>query len=89
MAENVTTTSYPVDPVENPDGTLAGLRIRKVRRTDRVSANGTVINRGEPWELDEMEIPLSKVAEVMREMADWMRYFASGEAAREAAQFTR
>ena len=84
MAEDRKVTRYNVHPVENPDGTLAGLRIDVDERIERVSDNGAVLDRGLPVTVQSLEVPQSKVADLVRELVDWPLYYANGEAARDS-----
>jgi hypothetical protein len=84
MAEDRKVTKYDVQPVENPDGTLAGLRIDVDERVERVADNGRVLDRGFPVTVNSIEIPQSKVADLVRDLIDWPLYYATGISARDA-----
>lgn len=83
MAWNRKTTSYDVHPIENPDGTLAGLRITQDERVDRLSDADAVLKRGEIKEVASIEIPWRKVEGLARDLINWPLYYASGNAARD------
>lgn len=84
MAEDRKVTRYDVQPVENPDGTLAGLRINVDERIERVADDGRVLDRGLPVTVNSIEIPQSKVALLMHSLMDWPMYYATGESARDS-----
>jgi hypothetical protein len=84
MAQDNKITKYEVQPIENPNGTLAGLRIQRTERFSRVSDSGAVLSYGHTTDVgDPMEIPWNKVADLVRELVDWPLYYANGEAARD------
>lgn len=86
MAVDRKITKYEVNPIENPDGTLGGLRIQRTERITRESDTGATLNYGSTTDVgDPMEIPLSKVADLIRELADWPMYYANGDAMRDRA----
>lgn len=89
MAQDKKVTKYDVQPVENPDGTLAGLIIQRTERISRVSDKGARLSYGATEDVgDPLEIPLSKVSDLVRELVDWPLWYASGDAARDAGMTT-
>ncbi len=85
MAEDRKITEYQVRTIDNPDGTLAGLAIQRTERISRVADNGNVLSYGTTVNVgDPLEVPLSKVSDLVRELVDWPIYYASGQAARDA-----
>lgn len=84
MAYDKTRHSYDVQPVDNPDGTLAGLKIIHQVVTDRVSEDGKLLRRGNIEEVESIEIPNSKLDGLIQELFSWPLYYASGEAARDS-----
>ncbi|AEK10050.1 hypothetical protein FDH96_gp117 [Mycobacterium phage Rey] len=84
MAQDRKITKYDVRPLENADGTLEGLSIQKTERITRESDNGRTLDYGHTVDVgDPLEIPASKVADLVRELVDWPLYFATGRAASE------
>lgn len=84
MAVEHKVTRYHVTPMELPDGSLEGLSIQRVERRIRESDNGRLLDRGLETDVgDSIDIPLSKVGDVMSDMNSWLTYWASGDAARE------
>lgn len=84
MAVDKKVTSYDVQPIENPDGTLGGLSIQKIERIERVSDTGATLRYGQRNDVGEpLEIPVSKVATLVHELVDWPLYYATGQAARD------
>jgi hypothetical protein len=77
MAHDIKKTTYDWQPVE-VDGKLIGLSLRKETRTQRVSEDGKVLDRG--WskaDIEELaEIPIGKVTLLISEAVDWMVWFA-------------
>lgn len=84
MATDRTITKYEVNSMENADGTLEGLIIQRTARVTRESETGKTLNYGATVNVGEpLEIPISKVADLIRELADWPIYYANGQAARD------
>lgn len=84
MAVDRKITKYEVHPMENADGTLEGLRIQRTERTTRESDSGATLSYGQTVDVgDALEIPASKVADLVRQLVDWPLYFATGEAERD------
>lgn len=77
MAHDVKKTTYDWQPVEI-NGRLVGLSLRKEERTQRVSEDGKVLDRG--WSAANVEeiaeIPIGKVTSLISEAVDWMVWFA-------------
>ena len=76
MAYDKKKTTYDVQPVE-VNGRLVGLEIRRWERVDRVSDNDKVLERGASNLIISMEIPISKVSDLVRELTDWPIWFAT------------
>ncbi|QSM01184.1 hypothetical protein SEA_NANOSMITE_160 [Mycobacterium phage Nanosmite] len=85
MATDRKITKYEVQPLENADGTLEGLKIQRTERIQRESDNGRVLDYGYPVRDvgEPLEIPASKISDLVRELVDWPLYYATGQAARE------
>lgn len=77
MAHDIKKTTYDWQPVE-VNNRLIGLSLRKEERTQRVSEDGKILDRG--WskaEVEEIaEIPIAKVTVLISEAVDWMVWFA-------------
>ncbi|QTF81501.1 hypothetical protein SEA_TARSUSIV_77 [Mycobacterium phage TarsusIV] len=83
MAQDRKITKYEVRPLEE-NNELTGLSIQRTERWQRESDNGRVLDYGMTKNVgDPLEIPASKVADLVRELVDWPIYFATGAAARE------
>ncbi|ASZ75418.1 hypothetical protein PBI_JOSHKAYV_79 [Mycobacterium phage JoshKayV] len=86
MAQDHKITKYDVRPLEDADGDLTGLAIQRTERWERRADNGRVLDYGQTTNVgDPLEIPSSKVADLVRELVDWPLYFATGNARRENA----
>ncbi|AMS01066.1 hypothetical protein SEA_ARCHERNM_72 [Mycobacterium phage ArcherNM] len=84
MAQDHKITNYTVRPLEEGNE-LTGLSIQRTERWERRADNGRVLDYGLTKSVgDPLEIPASKVADLVRELVDWPLYFATGAAAREA-----
>ncbi|AZV00870.1 hypothetical protein KIY87_gp25 [Mycobacterium phage Malec] len=84
MAFDRKITKYEVRPLEDADSDLEGLSIQRTERIQRESDNGRVLDYGQTVNVgDPLEIPASKVADLVRELVDWPLYFATGAARRE------
>ncbi|QBI96580.1 hypothetical protein SEA_WHABIGAIL7_78 [Mycobacterium phage Whabigail7] len=83
MAFDRKITKYEVRPMEI-NGDLEGLSIQRTERIQRESDNGRVLDYGMTQNVgDPLEIPASKIADLVRELVDWPMYFATGAARRE------
>ncbi|EHB47617.1 hypothetical protein MycrhDRAFT_5743 [Mycolicibacterium rhodesiae JS60] len=83
MAHDRKITKYEVQPIET-GGVLEGLSIQRTERITRESDNGRTLDYGRTKNVGEpLEIPVSKVADLVRELVDWPLYFASGQAMEE------
>ncbi|QCG76928.1 hypothetical protein SEA_XIANYUE_75 [Mycobacterium phage XianYue] len=83
MAQDRKITKYEVRPLEE-NNELTGLSIQRTERWQRESDNGRVLDYGTTTNVgDPLEVPASKVADLVRELVDWPIYFATGAAARE------
>ena len=76
MAYDKKKTTYDVQPVE-VNGRLVGLEIRRWEQVNRVSDNDKVLERGASNLIISMEIPISKVSDLVRELTDWPIWFAT------------
>ena len=76
MAYNKKTTTYEVQAVEE-NRKLVGLEIQRWERVNRVSDDGKVLERGAKNLIISMEIPISKVSDLVRELTDWPIWFAT------------
>ena len=76
MAFDKKVTSYDVSPEEVNDK-LVSLTIRRWERMERHSDNGKVLDRGSVRLVEEMDIPISKVSNLVRELTDWPIWFAT------------
>jgi hypothetical protein len=84
MATDRTITKFEVSTTENDDGTLLSLNIQRTQRVTRESETGKTLSYGSTVSMGEpMEIPISKVPDLIRELADWPIYYATGQAARD------
>ncbi|AIT13552.1 hypothetical protein SEA_SEMPERFI_78 [Mycobacterium phage SemperFi] len=83
MAQDHKITKYNVRPLEE-NNELTGLAIQRTERWERRADNGRVLDYGTTVNVgDPLEVPASKVADLVRELVDWPIYFATGAAARE------
>ncbi|AHJ86533.1 hypothetical protein ST20ES_80 [Mycobacterium phage 20ES] len=83
MAQDHKITKYTVRPLEE-NNELTGLAIQRTERWERRADNGRVLDYGMTTNVGEpLEVPASKVADLVRELVDWAIYFATGAAARE------
>ena len=79
MARQKKITKYEVQPMEE-SGMLLGLSIQRTERWTRESDNGRTLDYGQTVDVGApLEIPISKVADVIREMVDWTVWFATGK----------
>ncbi|AVP41927.1 hypothetical protein SEA_JSQUARED_85 [Mycobacterium phage Jsquared] len=86
MAQDRKITKYEVSPLESANGELEGLKIQRTERIQRESDNGRILNYGWTNDVGEpLEIPASKIPDLVRELVDWPLYYATGAAAREGA----
>lgn len=76
MPRMKSTHTYEVQPEETL-GKLTGLRIEHWVREDRVSDNDRVLDRGVARRVNEIEIPISKVSDLVRELAYWPIWYAT------------
>lgn len=84
MPKNVNHTSFEVMPVESPDGTLSSLTIQRTLRIERQSDNGRTLDYGATGPVgDPIQVPAEKVSDLVRELADWPMYYASGQATKD------
>ncbi|AGS82759.1 hypothetical protein ANNAL29_78 [Mycobacterium phage AnnaL29] len=87
MAQDRKITKYEVSPIDNPDGTLAGLTIQKTERITRESDNGKVLNYGTTVDVgDPLEIPVGKLSTLVGDIVNWIGWYANGDAARDALE---
>jgi len=72
-------TKYEVHPIEE-SGMLLGLSIQKTERRTRESDNGRTLDYGQTVDVGApLEVPISKVADLVRELVDWTVWYASGK----------
>jgi hypothetical protein len=84
MAETKKITKYDVNPMELPGGILEGLSIQRTERVTRVADNGRVLDYGHTVNVgDPLEIPISKIGQLIADLVSWPIYFSNGDAARE------
>ncbi|AIW02970.1 hypothetical protein PBI_LARENN_75 [Mycobacterium phage Larenn] len=77
MAQDRKITKYEVSPIEEGD-VLVGLKIQRTERITRESATGKTLNYGYTVDVgDPLEIPISKISDLIRELADWPIWYAS------------
>lgn len=77
MAEDRKITKYEVNPVEE-SGRLVGLSIQRTERWTRESNNGRTLDYGQTKDVGEpLEIPISKVSDLVRELTDWPIWYAT------------
>lgn len=84
MARDKVIREFRIQPVDGDDGSLAAITIQPTTRTARLSDDGKVLAYG--WTVDDgaaLEIPVGKLADLIRELADWPIYYASGEYVRD------
>ena len=79
MARQKKITKYEVQPMEE-SGMLLGLSIQRTERWTRESDNGRTLSYGQTVDVGApLEIPISKVSDVVRELVDWTVWFATGK----------
>lgn len=79
MAVNRTVTGFDVRPVED-DGKLTALKVQRTERVKRVSETGKTLNYGFATDVGEpLEVPIGRVADLIRELADWPIWYATGK----------
>lgn len=84
MAYDKTVIDFRVQPTENDEGELTGLRIQKQQRVGRMSDTGAVLSYGTTDDVgDEMVVPVNKLAALVSELIDWPLYYATGQAERD------
>jgi len=78
MANDVERIGFRVQPVDE-DGHLQSLQVQKTMRVERRSSDGRVLDYGWAKDVGEpMEIPVHKLADLVREFVSWAVYFADG-----------
>jgi hypothetical protein len=79
VAKNRKITKYEVTPIEESDR-LVSLSIQRTERWTRESDNGRTLDYGQTVDVGApLEIPMSKVADLVRELVDWTAWFATGK----------
>lgn len=80
MAKDIVRKGFDVQPVDE-NGKLKALVIRPTTRTARVSADGKVLSYGQTEYLENqsLEVPVDKLADLIRELADWPIWYAKGQ----------
>lgn len=77
MAHDRKITKYDVRPIEE-GGRLIGLSIQRTERWQRESDTGKLLSRGLTEDAgDALEIPISKVPDLVRDLADWPIWYAT------------
>ncbi|ALF00652.1 hypothetical protein SEA_SLIMJIMMY_142 [Mycobacterium phage SlimJimmy] len=90
MAYDRKITKYDVRPEEDGKGRLDRLIIQRTLRVERVADNGRILDYGLTQPVGEpIEILAKKVPDLVRELTDWMMYYATGRAADEAEEDAR
>ncbi|HEX2616637.1 MAG TPA: hypothetical protein VHL57_03790 [Flavobacteriales bacterium] len=84
MAYTVERIGFDVQPYDNDDGTLKGVRLSRELRIERKSDDGRVLDRGWPEAQASIDIPAERVEDVIKELVSWMCYYATGEAAKDS-----
>ena len=80
MASDHTVIKFDVRPVENDEGKLTALKVQRTERVKRVSETGKTLNYGLTTDVGEpLEVPISRVADLIRELADWPIWYATGK----------
>lgn len=80
MASDRTVIKFDVRPVENGEGKLTALKVQRTERVKRVSETGKTLNYGITSDAGEpFEIPIGQVADLVRELADWPIWYATGK----------
>lgn len=80
MAIDRTIINFDVQPVEDGEGNLIAIRVQRTERVKRVSETGGVLNRGMTTDVGEaLEVPIGHVADLIRELADWPIWYATGK----------
>lgn len=85
--DTVTKRDFVANPVENADGTLRAVNITERVITEKVDAADRVRDRDWTWNEDILELTLDDAAKLVREIMDTMSYYASGQAARDHADY--
>lgn len=71
MATNRTIVNFRVLLVDS-DSVLAGLRIQRTERVERVSEDGKVLDYGHTVDVgDALEVPLNNLSDLVRELVEW------------------
>jgi hypothetical protein len=80
MAVDRTVIKFDVRPVENGEGKLTALKVQRTERVKRVSETGKTLNYGITNDVGEpFEIPIGHVSDLVRELADWPIWYATGK----------
>jgi|688.fasta_scaffold165249_4 hypothetical protein len=80
MAVDRTIINFDVRPVEGGDGKLTALKVQRTERVKRVSDTGKTLNYGVTKDVGEaFEVPIGHVADLIRELADWPIWYATGK----------
>lgn len=86
MATDTIVSEFNAQPIENTNGTLAGLRLTRSERTVRKASDGRVLDYGgRGVDVETITIPIDQLEAVVAELVSWPVYFATGEAARDTA----
>jgi hypothetical protein len=77
MAHDRKITKYEVQPIEEGER-LIGLTIQRTERWTRESTTGKTLDYGQTKNVgDAFEIPITKVSDLIRELADWPIWYAT------------
>lgn len=77
MAHDRKITKYEVNPIEE-SGRLIGLSIQRTERWTRESTTGKTLDYGQTKDVGEpLEIPIRKVPDLIKELADWPIWYAT------------
>jgi hypothetical protein len=80
MAVDRTVTGFDVRPVEDDEGKLIALKVQRTARVKRVSVAGKTLDYGSTNDVGEaFEIPIGHVPDLIRELADWPIWYATGK----------
>lgn len=81
MAYDKVIQDYDVQPTENEARQFTGVKIQQQRRVARIAEDGKVLAYGHTVDVGEpLIVPASKLSDLIRELADWPIYFATGQA---------
>ena len=80
MAVDRKVMKFDVRPIESVEGRLTALKVQRTERVQRVSETGKTLNYGVTSDVgNPLEIPIGHIADLVRELADWPIWYASGK----------